>query len=82
MQTIFLSGTSYQTAAQVHAALKMLLNLPDYFGKNADALYDCLSERPVPVRLWVSGEGADETAAAMKKIVRVVTDLGGTVKEL
>jgi len=82
MDTIFLTVSDYPDAEALYTALGRLLNLPDYFGKNADALYDCLSERPVPVRLWVSGEGVDETAAAMKKIVRVVTDLGGTVKEL
>ena len=30
----------------LHAYLKETLNLPDYYGMNLDALYDCLTERP------------------------------------
>ena len=29
---------------QGHDYLKEALNLPDYYGKNLDALYDCLTE--------------------------------------
>ncbi len=79
MQTIFLSGASYQTAAQVHAALNMLLNLPDYYGGNADALHDCLSERREPVNLYLADWGRGEVEQALRKVCRVIEDLDGTV---
>ena len=82
METLYLRGSDYASPAALHAALKRLLDLPDYYGMNADALYDCLSERAQPVNLWIADPGEGETADALKKIVRVVAGLGGEVKEL
>ena len=60
----------------------MLLSLPPYYGLNADALNDCLSERTEPVNLWILDPGEGETASALEIVRAVVTDRGGTVKEL
>ena len=45
MKTIMLDGSLYATGKDLHQALKQMLSLPDYYGMNADALNDCLSER-------------------------------------
>ena len=82
MRTILLDGSRYNCAHQLHSALKRLLDLPDYYGMNADALNDCLSEKTEPVHLWIASYGEGETASAMKKIAAVILDNGGTVKEL
>lgn len=79
MHTIFLSGADYQTARELHGALKRLLGLPDYYGHNADALYDCLSERREKVNLVVLGESNEEVTATLRKCAVVVSDLGGQV---
>ena len=42
--------TDKQTA---HAYLKQMLSLPDYYGKNLDALYDVLTERGEEMELVV-----------------------------
>ena len=81
--TIFIDAARYTTAKELHQALKMMLDLPEYYGCNADALYDCLSERagkPVNLCILTSGEG--ETADALRKIVHVIEDLGGDTKIL
>ena len=78
--TIFIDGSQYASARELHLALKMLLNLPEHYGCNADALYDCLSERKHPVNLVVLNDGAGEVADAMRKVRRVVEDCGGDVK--
>ena len=81
--TIFIDANCYATAKELHLALKMLLNLPDYYGCNADALYDCLSERTgKPVNLCLLSTGEGEVADALNKIVHVIEDLGGDTKIL
>lgn len=82
MQTIMLDGSCYASARDLHLALKRLLSLPDYYGLNADALNDCLSERRSPVNLWIAAPGEGEVADALKLVCTVVADNGGIVKEL
>ena len=81
--TIFIDAARYASAKELHLALKMLLNLPEYYGCNADALYDCLSERTgKPVNLCLLSTGEGEVADALNKIVHVIEDLGGDTKIL
>lgn len=82
MQTLFINGSDYATARDLHLALKRLLHLPAYYGCNADALYDCLSERKEKVHLCIASFGSDDVAAALRKCAAVIEDLGGDVKEL
>ncbi len=35
----------------LHEALKVALDLPEYYGKNLDALFDCLTDIDLPTRL-------------------------------
>ena len=78
--TIFVDGSQYASAKELHLALKMLLELPEHYGCNADALHDCLSERRTPVNLVVLSDGEGETAEALRKVRRVMEDCGGSVK--
>ena len=39
-----------------HDYLMEALNLPDYYGKNLDALYDCLTEIECDIELVNAGE--------------------------
>ncbi len=82
MQTIMIDGSRYSNARDLHLAVKRMLSLPEWYGLNADALNDCLSERLSPVNLWILDPGTGEVAAALSVIRMVVMDNGGTVKEL
>ncbi len=82
MHTILLDGSRYTSSLELHHALKQMLSLPDYYGMNADALNDCLSERGAPVNLWILDPGTGEVASALKIIAMVFADNGGEVKEL
>ncbi len=42
MKTICIDGCQVTSRSQAHAYLKTQLQLPDYYGRNLDALYDCL----------------------------------------
>ncbi len=79
MQTICLYGSDYATPKALHAALKTMLRLPDYYGLNADALNDCLSENREPVHLWIGDPGEGETARSLDTVARVIADNGGNV---
>lgn len=78
-QTIFIDADRYASAREMHLAIKMMLALPDHYGCNADALYDCLSERTGTVNLTVLTPGTGETAEALRKVALVIGDCGGTV---
>lgn len=82
MQTIMIDGSMYASPRDVHLALKKMLSLPDYYGLNADALNDCLGEKPECVNLWILNPGQGEVASAISLISRVFHDNGGSVKEL
>ena len=82
MTTLFIDASRYATPRDLHAALKAMLSLPDYYGMNADALHDCLSERRDPVRLWIASAGEGEVARSLAAVCAVAEDLGGTVKEI
>ena len=41
-----LDAARMETREDAHACLKAELNLPEYYGNNLDALYDCLTEMP------------------------------------
>lgn len=82
MTTLFIDASCYATPRELHAALKTMLSLPDYYGMNADALHDCLSERRDPVHLWIASSGEGEVARSLAAVCAVAEDLGGTVKEI
>ena len=76
MQTIYLDAADLKDKAQVHQTLKLLLDLPDYYGMNADALNDCLGEMREKPRFWVMNPGEGEAAEAIALCCRVAEDNG------
>lgn len=44
MKQITLDGNLLADSAKVHDYLKEMLELPEYYGKNLDALHDCLTD--------------------------------------
>jgi ribonuclease inhibitor len=44
MRTIYLDAGALNEKEAAHAYLKEQLDLPDYYGNNLDALFDCLTE--------------------------------------
>lgn len=82
MQTICLFGSDYRSSRDLHHALQLLLSLPSYYGMNADALNDCLSELSACPALWFRAEGAEpDVESALRLIARVFADNGAQVKE-
>ena len=53
IETIILDGERMQNRRAAHDHLAERLGLPEYYGRNLDALYDLLTERSGPARLVV-----------------------------
>ncbi|WP_136604257.1 barstar family protein [Paenibacillus dokdonensis] len=62
MRNIILDGGKVDNRDQLHAVLKEALQLPDYYGNNLDALWDCLTgwvEMPLMIR-WLHYQESEE----------------------
>lgn len=51
MLHIILNGDKLETKGEMHEYLAKMLHLPDYYGHNLDALYDCLTDIGVETEL-------------------------------
>ncbi|WP_046215261.1 barstar family protein [Paenibacillus wulumuqiensis] len=43
MKTVWLNGEEFSTIQELHEQLKEKLELPEFYGGNLDALWDCLT---------------------------------------
>lgn len=71
MRSLILDGEQITTREQLHAALKELLELPDYYGNNLDALWDVLTgwvEMPLSIR-WVHFHESEKTLGDYSQLV-------------
>ena len=75
MKTIRLDVTNIFTVRALHVYLAYRLDLPDYYGRNLDALHDVLGEITDQTRIVLSGQPASaEMAAYLPRLVRVFSD--------
>lgn len=51
MKEVHLYGEGMKSRAAAHDQLTEKLELPGYYGRNLDALWDCLMERSEPLRI-------------------------------
>ena len=75
MEIIRLDGAALCRREEAFALLKEALALPEWWGRNLDALYDCLTGGlGRPVRLELSGQEAMEATAFGRRLRRVLED--------
>lgn len=68
MKQISLDGNLLADAAKVHDYLKEMLGFPEYYGKNLDALHDCLTDlENVEITITLP----TEDGAIFQKVLRV-----------
>lgn len=68
MKQITLDGNILADAALVHDYLKEQLQFPEYYGKNLDALFDCLTDLD---DIEITITPPDEDGAIYQRIIRV-----------
>ena len=75
MKTITLELTHIETVRALHIYLAYMLALPAHYGRNLDALFDCLTDIGEDTRIIVVAQGArGETAACLPRLIRVLED--------
>lgn len=68
MKQITLDGNLLSDAAQMHDYLKECLEFPEYYGKNLDALHDCLTDlNDVEITITLP----EEDGAIFQKVLRI-----------
>ena len=72
---VYLDGRALDSREALHQALSALLAFPAYYGKNLDALHDCLTDLNEPTELIVRGTSAlDELLGRRANAFRRVLD--------
>lgn len=74
METIRLDGARLCDREEAMELLGQALALPEWWGRNLDALYDCLTEPGRPVRLELDGREAMERSLFGRRLLRVLED--------
>lgn len=68
---IILDASRMDGRRNAHEYLKKMLDFPDYYGMNLDALYDCLTEL-APTQ--IAFENTEDAPAYFQKVFRVFRD--------
>lgn len=58
MKTIILDGEQIQNMSEIHRIFSETLNFPSWYGRNLDALHDCLSEVSEDVSISITNREA------------------------
>ena len=67
MKKVTINTNQLQTMEQIHEYLAEKLNFPDYYGKNLDALYDCLTDINEETEIQLTAE--EESFLPLKKVL-------------
>ena len=74
MKKVLIDCRSWKDRESAHESLKKELGLPDYYGRNADALYDLLTERDYGIVLCNAGPARERMGKDFDFLLKVMTD--------
>ena len=76
MKYVFLDGEKIRSNADLHERFAEALDFPAYYGKNLDALHDCLTDISGPVTvIAVNTEALEAHLSRRKGFMRLMEDL-------
>lgn len=68
MNNITLKLAKYKDRADLHQYIKKKMKFPDYYGKNLDALYDCLTDITTDTAIDIRYDGNNELQKAILSV--------------
>lgn len=74
MKTIRLDAARLRGRTEAMDLLERELDLPDWWGRNLDALHDCLTDLCQPLRLELENRDAATAAFFGRRLLRVLED--------
>lgn len=76
MKTVVLEGSEIRSMADVHDILAAGLDFPEYYGRNLDALHDCLTDLQEPVAVQLADmEALEQTlGSGFRRLLHVLAD--------
>lgn len=68
--------TNCKTVVEVHKMIQNVLDFPEYYGKNLDALWDCLTKYPYqPNDITIVFQPDDSVSQKLLSYIRKVIDI-------
>ena len=80
MRYVILDGRTIKDMDEVHGVFAEALDLPDYYGRNLDALHDCLTEQAGEIMVVIL-ESELMSAALGDKFSRLLMLLSDVLEE-
>jgi len=75
MKKVKIDVTNIHTVGALHVYLAYMLDLPAHYGRNLDALHDCLSTESEETRILLMGKAcSDEMRAYLPRLEQVLGD--------
>ncbi|HPX00527.1 MAG TPA: barstar family protein [Sedimentibacter sp.] len=80
MEEIFLDASQMTSKSEAHRYIKKMLNFPDYYGKNLDALWDLLTTKSKMTSIFLLNEEKlyENLGEYGKKLSEVFKDAAGS----
>ena len=77
MKTIILDGNEIISMSDIHNIFAEELDFPEYYGKNLDALYDCLSDVTEEVEITIenSAELTENLGISYERLCCLLNDV-------
>lgn len=75
---IMLDALKLLTRSEAHDYLKAVLSLPEYYGKNLDALHDCLASNPGKAT-FINASAIRDSYSYGARVLKVFNDSGWDV---
>ena len=77
MKTIILDGNEIISMSDIHNIFSEELNFPEYYGRNLDALYDCLSDVSEEVEIIIENKAEleEDLGVSFEKLCCLLDDI-------